>query len=102
MLLLHEFEFDIHHWPGVQHAVADYLSQLELGEPAETVYDDLLDTNIFSMDPMTPHTEIEDEWINDTFHFLSTGLPLDHLPLDAKQWLVVRSRNFCMFVDTLY
>mgnify|MGYP000677477302 FL=1 len=31
-LLLQEFEFDIYHRPGLQHAVADYLSQLESGE----------------------------------------------------------------------
>ena len=29
MLLLQEFDFQIHHRPGVQHAVADYLSRLE-------------------------------------------------------------------------
>ena len=102
MLLLQEFEFNIHHRPSVQHAVADYLSRLESGKPTETIYDDLPDANLFSIDATTPPIESEDEWINDTFHFLSTGLPLDHLPLDAKQWLVVRSRNFCMFVDTLY
>ena len=27
ILLLQEFEFDILHWPGVQHAIADYLSR---------------------------------------------------------------------------
>ena len=31
-LLLQEFEFDIFHRPGVQHAVADYLSRLQSGE----------------------------------------------------------------------
>ena len=49
MLLLKVFEFDIHHRPRVQHLVVDYLSQLESGESAETVYDDLPDANIFGM-----------------------------------------------------
>ena len=40
MLLLQEFDFDIQHQPGVQHAVADYLSGLESEEPTETEYDD--------------------------------------------------------------
>ena len=31
-LLLQEFEFDILHRPGVQHAIADYLSHLYSGE----------------------------------------------------------------------
>ena len=31
-LLLQEFEFDILHRPGVQHAIADYLSRLDSGE----------------------------------------------------------------------
>ena len=39
-LLLQEFEFDIIHRQGVQHAVADYLSRLELGEPRIGVRDD--------------------------------------------------------------
>ena len=38
MLLLQEFEFDIQHRPGTQHAVADYLSRIENG--ADLVDDD--------------------------------------------------------------
>ena len=34
MLLLQEFDFQFPHRPGVQHAVTDYLSRLESGEPA--------------------------------------------------------------------
>ena len=36
-LLLQEFEFDIFHRPGVQHAIADYLSRLESGEVGDGV-----------------------------------------------------------------
>jgi hypothetical protein len=40
MLLLQEYEFDIIHRPGVQHAVADYLLRLESGEATTEVADD--------------------------------------------------------------
>ena len=49
MLLLQKFDFQIQHRPEVQHAVADYLSRLESGEPAEPTYDDLPDANLFHM-----------------------------------------------------
>ena len=61
MLLLQEFEFDISNRPRVQYAVTDYLSWLESEKPTETIYDDLLDANLFDIDAPTPHTEIEDE-----------------------------------------
>ena len=61
MLLLWEFEFHIHHRLGAQHAVADYMSWLESGEPAGTVYDDLPDANIFDIDATTPHGKFEDD-----------------------------------------
>ena len=34
-LLLQEFEFDIYHRPGAQHAIADYLSRLESSEAGD-------------------------------------------------------------------
>ena len=100
MLLLQEFDFQIQHRPGVQHAVADYLSRLESGEPAESTYDDLPDAGLFSLTTMPDDNE--DEWITEMTHFLSTGLPPDHLTLDARKRLAVRSRNFCLVSDTLY
>ena len=81
MLLLQEFDFHVHHWPGVQHVVADYLSLLESGEPAESTYDDLHDANLFSL--ATVPDENEDEWITEMTHFLNTSLPPNHLLLDA-------------------
>ena len=44
----------------------------------------------------------EDEWITEMTHFLSTGLPPDHMPLDARKRLAVRSWNFCLVSDILY
>ena len=100
MLLQQEFDFQIQHRPGVQHAVADYLSRLESGEPAESTYDDLPDTGLFSL--ATARDENEDEWIIEMTNFLSTGLPPAHLTLDARKRLVVRRRNICLVSDTLY
>ena len=100
MLLLQEFDFDIQHRPRVQHAIANYLSRLESWEPMEQEYDDLPDASLFSID--TKSTDPEDAWIIDMTHFLSTGLPPDHLTLNAKKWLVVQSRNFCLLSNTLY
>ena len=34
MRLLQEFDFEIQHRPGTQHAVADYLSRIENGDKA--------------------------------------------------------------------
>ena len=46
-LLLQEFEFDIFHRPGVEHAVADYLSRLESGEAGDGVRDEFPDAELF-------------------------------------------------------
>ena len=100
MLLLQEFDFQIQHRPGAQHAVADYLSRLESGEPAEPTYDDLPDAGLFSV--TTLPDDKEDEWITKMTHFLSIGLPPDHMTLDARKRLAVQSRNFCLVSDTLY
>ena len=67
------------------HAVADYLSRLESGEPAETVYDELPDANLFSLGTGTLLVDIEDEWIMEMMQFFSIGLPPEHLTLDAKK-----------------
>ena len=70
MLLLQEFDFQIHH--------------------------------LFSLTTTTTPDENEDEWIKDMTHFLNTNLPPNHLPLDARKWLAVRSRNFCLITNTFY
>ena len=102
MLLLQEFNFDIQHCPGVQYAVADYLSRLEIGEPSDQEYGDFLDVALFSINETSWESHSEDAWITEMMYFLSIGLPLEHLSLDAKKRFVVRSRNFCLYTDTLY
>jgi hypothetical protein len=44
-------EFDIVHRPGVQHAVADYLSRLESGEAPTGVADDFPDATVLAVTP---------------------------------------------------
>ena len=93
MLLLQEFDFQIHHRPGVQHTVVDYHTRLKSGEPANSTYDDLNDSGLLSLTTTLTPDKNENEWIIEMTHFLSTGLPPDHLTLDAQKRLVVRSRN---------
>ena len=84
-LLLQEFEFDIYHQPGVQHAVVDYLSQLESGEAGDGVRDEFPDAELFkiTMEPATDSTVAEeDKWLTDMHQFLSTGLPPDKMDRD--------------------
>ena len=83
MLLLQEFDFHIQHRPGVQHAVADYLSHLESGDPTEPTYDDLPDAGLFNLTTMPEDKEYE--WNTQMTHFLSTGFPPDHMTLDARK-----------------
>ena len=51
--LLQEFEFDILHRPGAQHAIADYLSHLESGEEGLGVHDDFPDAQVFQVETLT-------------------------------------------------
>ena len=102
MLLLQEFEFDIHHQPGVQHVVAHYLSHLESGELVEGVPDDLSYADIFRITITPPHPDPKDKWIGEMVQFLDTVLPPKDLMLDEKKRLVVCSRNFCLVEGVLY
>ena len=76
MLLLQDFEFDIQHRPGTQHALADYLSGLENEADAVNGDDDFLDK---AEDPEWKHTSHEDKWLIEMSTFLSTGLPLPRM-----------------------
>ena len=84
-LLLQEFEFNIFHQPGVQHAVADYLSRLESGKVGDGVRDEFSDTELFMIttEPTIDSTvDEEDKWLTIMHQFLSTGLPPDKMYQD--------------------
>jgi hypothetical protein len=78
-LLLQEYEFDIVHRPGAQHAVADYLSRLESGEAPAGVADDFPDAGIMTVTPEAGPTDDPDKWLVDMIYFLSHGLPPEEL-----------------------
>ena len=78
MLLLQEFDFGMQHWPGTQHAIADYLSRIENGADAMEGDDDFPDgaiLHILTNDPEHRCTPLEDKWLTKMSEFLSTGLP---------------------------
>ena len=84
-LLLQEFEIDIFHQPGIQHAVADYLSHLESGEAGDGIRDEFPDTELFRIttEPANDSTVAEkDKWLTDMHQFLSTRLPPDKMDRD--------------------
>ena len=85
--------------------MADYLSRLESREEGTGLQDDFLDGQLFQVDIILVH-EMNDEtsyaWITEMTIFLTTGLPPDHMSIDERKRLVVRSRNFCLLNDTLY
>ena len=104
-LLLQEFEFDIYHRPRAQHAVADYLSRLESGEPRDGVRDEFPDVELFKVTTeLTTNSTVteEDKWLTDMHQFLSTGVPPDKMDWDERKRLAFRSRHFCLIQDTLY
>ena len=105
MLLLQEFDFNIQHRSGMQHAVADYLSRIENGADAVDGDDDFCDGAILHIEaenPEQPNTPHEDKWVTEMSTFLSTGLPPPRMQTDEKKRLAVQSRTFCLIQDTLY
>ena len=104
-LLLQEFEFGILHRPRGQHAIADYLNRLELGEEGTCVKDDFPDGQFFRVEAIRVqeiNEESDDAWISEMTMFLTIGLPPEHLSADERKLLAIRSRNFCLLNDTLY
>ena len=104
-LLLQEFEFNILHRPGVQHAIADYLGRLESGEEGTRVKDDFPNAQLFQVDIVVATKmgeDTTDTWIIEMTIFISIGLPPENMSLDERKRLAVRSQNFYLLNDTLY
>ena len=86
--LLQEFEFDIIHRPGLQHAVANYLSQLEMGEPGTGVQDDFPDAQLSRIKAESSTKvgeEVADLWIIEMVVFLSKGLTSEGMAPDERK-----------------
>jgi hypothetical protein len=101
-LLLQEYEFDIVHRPGAQHAVADYLSRLESGEAPAEVAGDIPYAGVMTVTPEAGPRDDRDKWLTDIIYFLSHGVPPEELSKAERKRLGVRSRAFSLMKDNLY
>jgi hypothetical protein len=101
-LLLQEYEFDIVHRPGAQHAVGNYLSRLESGEARAEVADDFPDAGIMTVTLEAGPRDDPDKWLTDMIYFLSHGLPPEELSKVEWKRLGVRSRAFSLMNDNFY
>jgi hypothetical protein len=101
-LLLQEYEFDIVHRLGAQHAMADYLSRLESREAPAGVANDFLDAGVMTLKPETGPRDDPEKWLTDIIYFLSHGVPLEELSKAERKRLGVRSRAFSLMNDNLY
>jgi hypothetical protein len=101
-LLLEEYEFDIVHRLGVQHAVADYLSGLEFGEAPTEVADYFPNAGVLAVRPETELRDDPDKWFTDMVYFWSHGVPPDELSKAERKRLGERSRAFSLINAGLY
>ena len=82
---MQDFEFDIYHRTGVQHAVADYLSRLEYNESRESsngICDEFMNMELFKITVEVAIDESvagENKWMTDMHQFLSARLPPEEL-----------------------
>jgi hypothetical protein len=101
-LLLQEYELDIVHRPGAQHAVADYLLWLESGEAPAGVADDFHDAGVMTVTLETGPRDDPEKWLTDIIYYLSHGVPPEELSKAERKRLQVRSRAFSLMNDNLY
>ena len=73
-----------------------------MGEPPDWEYGDLPDAILFSINTKPIDGDPNDAWIPEMTHFLSRGLPPDHLATYVRKQLAVLSHNFCLFTNTMY
>ena len=82
MVLLQEFDFEIQHRLGTQHAVVHYLSRIDNRDKAVEGDDDFTNggiSRISTSDPTEENSSRDDKWLLDMSLFLSTSLPLPHM-----------------------
>ena len=69
ILLLQEFDYFVIHRLGSQHAIADYLSRLDSGEPPIGISKELPDATIFQVETM-----MTENWYDQMLNFLMDGV----------------------------
>ena len=97
MLLLQEFDFSIIHTSGKLHAVADYLSRLETGEPATGINDELPNVELFQMKGVS-----SDSWYEHMLAFLVDGTMPGNFLVDQRRKFALKSRPFLVIAGALY
>mgnify|MGYP000385546440 CR=1 FL=1 len=98
-LLLQEFTFEVDR-PGSQHALADYLSRLEVDHTA-AIPDNLPDATILTITPITTG-EDPNSWLQEIEHYLLTGMVLPNIEGEARKKLALRSRQFSLVDGLVY
>jgi hypothetical protein len=101
-VLLQEYEFNIVHRPGAQHAVADYLSHLESVETPAGVADDFPDVGVVTVTPEARPRDDPDKWLTNIIYFLSHGVLPAELSKAERKGLGVHSRAFSLMNESLY
>ncbi|MCO5566805.1 hypothetical protein L7F22_020486 [Adiantum nelumboides] len=112
VLLLQEFEFEVIHRSGAQHAVADYLSRLDSGEPPTGIADEFLDASLFLTGAVADEARLEQStwrissipwtWYEEMFHFLDSGDMPAFLSHHQQRRMAICSRNFEIIMGKLY
>ena len=97
ILLLQEFHYSVIHRPGREHAIADYLSRLDTGDPPVGIEDELPDAALFQI-----QTEISENWYDQMLHYLQDGIFLEGMDKDYRRRLALRSRPYLIIAGFLY
>ena len=78
LLLFLEFDFKVIYKPGKIHGVVDALSRIEGAEPATGIPDQIIDAQLFSMQP---------DWIHSIIDYLQTGTFPPSMTKEARKRL---------------
>ena len=78
--------------------VANYLIRLENGEQPTEPLDELLDVNIFQIQPQKHISN----WYEEMFEFLTDGTFHESLTPDKRKNLALRSKSFLIIAGVLY
>ena len=93
MLLLQEFDFLIIHTPGKEHAIADFLSRVESGEPPQGIPDQLPDADLFEVQGL-----VSDSWYDQLLIFLTDGVLPDKFTSDQRKTFALKIKPFLVIV----
>ena len=97
ILLLQEFHYSVIHKPGREHAIADYLSKLDTGDPPVGIEDELPDAALFQIE-----TNFSDNWYEQMLNYLQDGIFPEGMDKDHRRRLALRSRPYSVIAGFLY